>query len=81
MTRIRTLLVVCAFALPIPAVIAGCGGSSSSNDEDPQEVIDQTFNNDTSVSSGNLTLDLKRLGRGRSGRQFRGEALGPVSGR
>ena len=80
MTRIRTLLVVCAFALPIPAVIAGCGGSSSSNDEDPQEVIDQTFNNDTSVSSGNLTLDLNGSAEGDQGGSFEAKLSGPFQG-
>ena len=57
MSRIRTALVVCALALPIPAAIAGCGGSdSSSSDEDPQTVLDETFNNDTRVTSGDLQL-------------------------
>ena len=53
MTRIRTFAVVCALALPIPAVIAGCGGDDSSS-EDPQTVLDETFNNDTQVTSGDL---------------------------
>jgi hypothetical protein len=55
--RIRTLLAVCAVALPIPAAIAGCGGDDSS-DVDPQTVLDQTFNSDTKVTSGDLALSL-----------------------
>jgi len=39
----------------VPAAIAGCGGDSGS-DEDPQDVIEATFNNDEQVSSGVLDL-------------------------
>ena len=65
----RTLLVVCALALPIPAAVAGCGGDSGAR-EDPQPVLDETFNNDTKVSSGDLDVTAVER-RGRSGRQLR----------
>jgi hypothetical protein len=52
----RTLLAACALALPIPAAVAGCGSDSGSSSEDPQQVLDDTFNNDAKVSSGNLDL-------------------------
>jgi hypothetical protein len=56
--RLRTLFAVCALALLVPAAIAGCGGDDDSSDVDPQTVLDETFNNDTKVSSGNLDLSL-----------------------
>jgi len=53
----RTLVAVCALALPIPAVVAGCGGGGG-NDEDPQQVLQETFSadHDTKVSSGVLDI-------------------------
>jgi hypothetical protein len=76
LTRIRTLLVVCAFALPIPAVIAGCGGDDSSS-EDPQTVLDETFNNDTQVSSGDLALTASVNAEGDQGGSFEASLSGP----
>jgi hypothetical protein len=51
----RTVLAICALALPIPAAVAGCGGGDD-NGEDPQQVLDETFNNDTKVSSGDIDI-------------------------
>jgi hypothetical protein len=53
----RTLVAVCALALPIPAVVAGCGGGGG-NEEDPQQVLQETFaaDHDTKVSSGVLDI-------------------------
>ena len=80
-TRTRTLLAVCALALPIPAAIAGCGGGNSgSSDEDPQTVLDETFNNDTKVSSGDLTLDASVNADGSQGGQFQASLSGPFQG-
>jgi hypothetical protein len=50
------MLAACALALPIPATVAGCGSDSGSSSEDPQTVLDETFNNDTKVSSGVLDV-------------------------
>jgi hypothetical protein len=60
--RKTTLLAALALALPVPAVIAGCGDDESS--EDPQEVLEGAFNNDTSLESGvvDLTFDLSAEG-------------------
>ena len=58
MTRIRTLLAVCALALALPAILAGCGGDDGDSGQDPQTVLDETFSNDQSISSGNLDLTL-----------------------
>ncbi len=78
MSRIRTLLVVSALALPIPAAIAGCGGDSeSSSSEDPETVLDETFNNDTKVSSGDLSLNASLSAEGEQGGQFDVSLSGP----
>ncbi len=62
MKRKTTLLAALALALPVPAVIAGCGDDESS--EDPQEVLEGAFNNDTTIESGvvDLTFDLTAEG-------------------
>ena len=66
-------------ALPIPAAIAGCGSSGSSS-EDPQTVLDQTFNNDTKVSSGDLTLNASVKAEGSQGGEFDASLSGPFQG-
>ena len=80
MTRMRTLLVACVLALPIPAAIAGCGGGSDSSSEDPQTVLDETFNNDTKVSSGDLNLSVSVNAEGSQGGQFQASLTGPFQG-
>ncbi len=80
MTRIRTGLIVCALALPIPAAIAGCGGDDESSGDDPQTVLDETFNNDTKVSSGDLTLNASVTAEGDQGGQFDVSLSGPFQG-
>jgi hypothetical protein len=57
LSRARSLFTVVVLALTVPAVVAGCGGDSSS-DEDPQDVIEATFNNDEQVTSGVLDLSI-----------------------
>jgi hypothetical protein len=54
-TRIRIAFALIVIALT--AGIAGCGGSSS-NGEDPSQVLSETFNNDTKVSSAHISLNL-----------------------
>jgi len=56
LTRIR-LLIVLAFALPAALLIAACG--SGGNDEDPQQVLHETFSNPTPIRSGTFDLDLR----------------------
>jgi hypothetical protein len=61
--RSRTArIVLFVLALLVPAVLAACGSSgnssSSSSSEDPQKVLDETFNNDQQVNSGNLALNV-----------------------
>ena len=46
-----------ASALAAALLIASCGGGG--NDEDPQQVLHQTFSNPTSIHSGTFDLDLR----------------------
>src|SRR3954470_14889879 len=54
-TRIR--LSAAALAIAIAVVLAACGGGG--NGEDPQQVLQQTFSNPTSIDSGTFDLDVK----------------------
>jgi len=76
LTRIRTAVAVLAIALPIPAVVAGCGGSSS-NDEDPQQVLHETFNNPTKITSGNLDISVDGSAEGQQSGNFSASITGP----
>ncbi len=79
-TRTRTLLAVCALALPIPVAIAGCGGDDEASSEDPQTVLDETFNNETTVTSGDLTLSAAVSAEGSQGGDFEASLSGPFQG-
>ena len=79
MTRIRTYFALCALALVVPVLIAGCGGDESS-DVDPQTVLDETFDNDESVSSGDLSLSLGGSAEGDQGGSFEASLSGPFQG-
>ena len=76
---IRTLLAICALALPIPAVAAGCGDDEST-EEDPQTVLDETFDNDETVSSGNFSIRASVSAEGEEGGSFEGSLSGPFQG-
>jgi hypothetical protein len=56
LTTIRALSVL-ALALASALLIAACGGGG--NSEDPQQVLQQTFNNPTSIESGTFDLDFR----------------------
>lgn len=73
----RTAVVVLAIAIPIPAAVAGCGGGSSSNSEDPQQVLDQTFNNPTTITSGNLAISVDGSVKGDQSGDFSATIGGP----
>jgi hypothetical protein len=79
LTRIRTYFALAALALLVPALIAGCGGDDSS-DVDPQTVIDETFNNDETVSSGDLSLSIGGSAEGDAGGSFEASLSGPFQG-
>lgn len=76
MTRIRTLVAVLAIAVPIPAAVAGCGGGGG-NDEDPTQVLDQTFNNPTKITSGHLAVDLSGSAEGTQSGSLNATIEGP----
>jgi len=78
LTRIRTLIAICAFALPVPVVVAGCGDDESN--VDPQTVIDETFNNDERVTSGDLALTVSGSAEGEAGGSFEASLSGPFQG-
>jgi hypothetical protein len=78
LTPIRTLLAVGAIALA-PAVVAGCGGDDG-GDVDPQTVLDETFNNDERVSSGNLSLSIGGSAEGDQGGSLEASLSGPFQG-
>jgi hypothetical protein len=83
LTRIRTLLAICAVALPIPAAIAGCGDDddgTGSSDADPQQVLDATFDNENRISSANVDLDLSLSAEGDEGGSFEASLTGPFQG-
>ncbi len=52
-----------AVALLAVGLIAACGGSSSGGDEDPQQVLDETFGGDKDVTSGIVELALAASGQ------------------
>lgn len=56
MTRIRALIAA-ALALTSALLLAACGGGG--NGENPQQVLQQTFNNPTSIRSGTFDLDFR----------------------
>jgi hypothetical protein len=79
LTRIRTLILLCLLALAVPVVIAGCGSDDDSS-EDPQAVLDETFNNDTKVTSGDLSLTASVNAEGDQGGSFEASLSGPFQG-
>jgi hypothetical protein len=81
LTRIRTLLAVCALALAVPVILAGCGGDDDeSSGQDPQTVLDETFSNEESISSGNLDLTLGVEAGGEQGGSLEASLSGPFQG-
>jgi hypothetical protein len=81
LTRVRTFFVFAAL-LALAAVFAACGSSSSggSNNEDPQKVLDQTFNPNQKIESANLDASLKIDVSGSQSANFEGKLSGPVDG-
>lgn len=76
---IRTsLLSLAAVSLLGAGLIAGCGGGGG--DEDPQEVLDETFSNDETINSGVLDLSLSVSAEGEEGGSFDATLSGPFQG-
>lgn len=80
LTRIRSIIATCAFALLVPALVAGCGGDDESSEVDPQTVIDETFNDAERVSSGDLSLTVGGSAEGEEGGSFEASLTGPFQG-
>ena len=80
MTRIRTAVAVLAIALPVPAAVAGCGGGDEGGTEDPQQVLDQTFNNPERISSGNVDIALDASAEGAQSGSVNASIAGPFQG-
>jgi hypothetical protein len=80
LTRFRTYLALATFALLVPVLVAGCGGDDESSDVDPQTVLDETFNNDERVSSGDLSLSIGGSAEGDQGGSFEASLSGPFQG-
>jgi len=80
LNRIRALAAALVIALPIPAALAGCGGGSGSNSEDPNQVLKETFNNPTSVTSGNLNISLNGSVEGAQSGNLTATITGPFQG-
>jgi hypothetical protein len=76
LTRIRVLSLA-AVAVLGTGLAAGCGGGG---DEDPQQVLDETFNNDQSVNSGVFDLSLSASAEGQEGGSIDASLGGPFEG-
>jgi hypothetical protein len=67
-----------ALALLVPVLLVACGSSGGgSSSEDPQTVLNETFNNDTKVTSGNLDLSLSVDASGSQSANFTASLAGP----
>jgi hypothetical protein len=75
--RIRTLIAVCALALPT-GVIAACGGDD--DDDDPQAIVEETFDGFGEIASGNLSIDVSASAGGKEGGSFEATIEGPFQG-
>jgi hypothetical protein len=78
LSRIRTIVAALAIALAIPALLAGCGGGG--NDEDPSQVLQQTFDNPTKITSGRLAIDLSGSAEGEQSGRLSATVEGPFQG-
>lgn len=80
MTRARALLAAFIVVLAVPLFAAGCGGDDEGGDEDPQAVLDATFDNDERISSGNLDLTISVAAEGDQGGNIEASLSGPFQG-
>jgi hypothetical protein len=77
LTRLRTRIAAVALAAVLPAAIAACGGGSSSNNADPEQILHETFSNPKSISSGNLDVSLGITTQGSQSGNFTAQINGP----
>jgi hypothetical protein len=76
-TRPLSLAVV---ALLGAGLVAGCGGDDEGGDEDPQQVLDETFSNDQAINSGVFDLSLRISAEGEEGGSLDATLAGPFQG-
>jgi hypothetical protein len=79
LTRLRLLLLAVAALFVTGLLVAGCGGDSG-GDEDPQQVLDETFNGDHTVNSGVIDISLSGSAEGEDGGSFEASINGPFQG-
>jgi hypothetical protein len=80
LTRTRARVAIIALVAVLPAVLAGCGGGGGGGSEDPNQVLDQTFNNPTKVTSGNLAISLNGTAEGTQSGSLTATIDGPFQG-
>ena len=81
MTRIRARVAIIAIIAVLPAAVAACGGGGGGGgSEDPNQVLDQTFNNPTKVTSGNLAISLDGTADGTQSGSLTATIDGPFQG-
>jgi len=73
-----SLLSLAAVAVLGAGVVSGCGGNGG--DEDPQQVLDETFSNDETVNSGVLDVSLSASAEGEEGGSIDASLSGPFQG-
>lgn len=76
-TRLLSLAVVASLGA---GLVAGCGGDDEGGDEDPQQVLDETFSNDQAINSGVFDLSLGISAEGDEGGSFDASLGGPFQG-
>jgi hypothetical protein len=71
-----------AALLALATAFAACGSSDSggSNNEDPQKVLDETFNSNQKIESADLDASAKIEISGQQSANFEGSLSGPVDG-
>lgn len=73
MTRIKLLAIAAMCLLGAGLLVAGCGGG----DEDPEDVLAETFASDTQVNSGTLDLSISGSAEGATGGSLDASLSGP----
>src|SRR4051812_2649904 len=81
LTRTRARVAIIALVAVLSVALAGCGGGGGGGgSEDPNQVLDQTFNNPTKVTSGNLDISLNGSAEGSQGGSLNATINGPFQG-
>jgi hypothetical protein len=76
-------LIILVMAVTLGLAVAACGGDDDSGGggEDPQQVLDATFSNQQTITSGSFDLNFKVVAEGDQGGTFEGSIGGPFQGR